>query len=42
MRERVTALGGAFEIVSEGRGTTVKIAIPLQAKMRDEASAAHG
>ena len=31
MRERVTALGGAFEILSEGKGTTVKAAIPLQA-----------
>jgi signal transduction histidine kinase len=40
MRERVTALGGAFEILSEGRGTTVKVAIPLQAKVHDEASAA--
>jgi signal transduction histidine kinase len=31
IRERVTALGGAFEILSEGKGTTVKAAIPLQA-----------
>ena len=41
MRERVTALGGAFEILSEGKGTTVKIAIPLQTDMHDRASAAH-
>ena len=41
MRERVTALGGAFEILSEGKGTTVKIAIPLQADVHDRASAAH-
>jgi signal transduction histidine kinase len=41
MRERVTALGGAFEIVSEGKGTTVKVAIPLQTKVRDQVSAAH-
>ena len=41
MRERVTALGGAFEILSEGKGTTVKIAIPLQTDVRDQASAAH-
>jgi signal transduction histidine kinase len=41
MRERVTALGGGFEILSEGEGTTVKVAIPLQANVRDRASAAH-
>jgi len=41
MRERVTALGGAFEILSEGKGTTVKVAIPLQADVRERASAAH-
>jgi two-component system NarL family sensor kinase len=41
MRERVIALGGAFEILSEGTGTTVKVAIPLQADVRDQASAAH-
>ena len=41
MRERVTALGGAFEILSEGQGTTVKVAIPLQANVPDRASAAH-
>jgi two-component system NarL family sensor kinase len=41
MRERVTALGGAFEILSEGAGTTIKVAIPLQANVRDQASAAH-
>ena len=41
MRERVTALGGAFEILSEGKGTTVKIAIPLQTDVREQASAAH-
>jgi signal transduction histidine kinase len=41
MRERVTALGGAFEILSEGAGTTIKVAIPLQADVRDQASAAH-
>jgi len=41
MRERVTALGGAFEILSEGTGTSVKIAIPLQANVPDRASAAH-
>jgi signal transduction histidine kinase len=41
MRERVTALGGGFEILSEGKGTTVKVAIPLLAKVRDRVSAAH-
>ena len=41
MRERVTSLGGAFEILSEGKGTTVKVAIPLQANVHDQASAAH-
>ena len=41
MRERVTALGGCFEILSDGKGTTVKVAIPLQASVRDRASAAH-
>jgi len=33
MRERVIALGGAFEILSEGKGTTVKVAIPLEANV---------
>jgi signal transduction histidine kinase len=41
MRERVTALGGVFEIFSEGAGTTIKVAIPLQATVRDRASAVH-
>jgi signal transduction histidine kinase len=41
MRERITALGGAFEILSEGKGTTVKVAIPLQAPVSDRVSAAH-
>jgi len=41
MRERVIALGGGFEILSEGKGTTVKAAIPLQANVREQASAAH-
>lgn len=41
MPERVIALGGAFEILSEGKGTTVKVAIPLQASVREQASAAH-
>jgi signal transduction histidine kinase len=41
MRERITALGGAFEILSEGKGTTVKVAIPLQAPVCDRVSAAH-
>lgn len=39
--ERVTALGGGFEILSEGEGTTVKVAIPLQANVCERASAAH-
>jgi signal transduction histidine kinase len=30
MRDRVTALGGNFEIVSSGKGTIVKVVIPLQ------------
>jgi two-component system, NarL family, sensor kinase len=34
MRERVTALGGAFEIFSEGQGTAVKAAIPLHTAKR--------
>ena len=29
MKERVAALGGGFEILSEGKGTMVKVAIPL-------------
>jgi signal transduction histidine kinase len=41
MRERITALGGAFEILSEGKGTTVKVAIPLQVILPDRASVAH-
>jgi signal transduction histidine kinase len=41
IRERIAAVGGAFEILSEGKGTTVKIAIPLQAKVCDRVSAAH-
>jgi len=41
MRERIIALGGAFEILSAGAGTTVKVAIPLQADVRDQASAVH-
>jgi signal transduction histidine kinase len=41
MRERITALGGAFEILSEGRGTTVKVAIPLQVVVPGQVSAAH-
>jgi signal transduction histidine kinase len=41
MRERITALGGGLEILSEGKGTTVKVAIPLQVNARDRASAAH-
>jgi signal transduction histidine kinase len=41
MRERVTALGGDFEILSEGSGTTVKVAIPTQVNVRDRACAAH-
>jgi signal transduction histidine kinase len=41
MRERVTALGGDFEILSEGSGTTVKVAIPTRVNVRDRACAAH-
>jgi signal transduction histidine kinase len=41
MRERITALGGAFEILSEGKGTTVKVAIPLQVVVPGQVSAAH-
>jgi signal transduction histidine kinase len=41
MRERITALGGAFEILSEGIGTTVKVAIPLQVVVSGQVSAAH-
>jgi len=41
MRERITALGGAFEILSEGTGTTVKVAIPLQVLGPGQVSAAH-
>jgi signal transduction histidine kinase len=40
-QDRVTALGGTFEILSEGAGTTVKVAVPLQVNVRDRASAAH-
>ena len=29
MRDRVTALGGSFEILSSGKGTIVKVVIPL-------------
>jgi signal transduction histidine kinase len=41
MRERITALGGGFEISSEGpgKGTTVKVAIPLRTNVREIASA---
>ncbi len=41
MRERITALGGAFEILSEGKGTTVKVTIPLQVVVPGQVSAAH-
>jgi len=41
MRERVTALGGDFEILSEGNGTTVKVAIPTQVNVRERAPVAH-
>jgi signal transduction histidine kinase len=41
MRERITALGGTFEILSEGKGTTVKVEIPMQVVVRDPASLAH-
>jgi signal transduction histidine kinase len=41
MRERITALGGAFEILSEGKGTTVKVAIPLQVVLPGRVSVAH-
>lgn len=41
MRERIVALGGGFEILSEGKGTTVKVAIPLQVSVRERVSAAH-
>src|SRR3984893_5412156 len=40
MRERITALGGAFEILSEGKGTTVKVTIPLQVVVPGQVSAA--
>ncbi|HXN63890.1 MAG TPA: sensor histidine kinase [Candidatus Acidoferrales bacterium] len=41
MRERITALGGGFEISSEGpgKGTTVKVAIPLRTNVPQIASA---
>jgi len=42
MRERIMALGGIFEILSEGKGTTVKVAIPLHVVEPDRASVAHG
>ena len=41
MRERVTALGGDFEILSEGNGTTVKVAIPTQVNVCERASVVH-
>jgi signal transduction histidine kinase len=41
MRERITALGGALEILSEGKGATVKVIIPLQVDCREQASAAN-
>ena len=43
MRERITALGGGFEILSEGAGmgTTVKVVIPLQISVPESASSAH-
>ncbi len=41
MRERAIALGGGFEVFSEGKGTTIKVFIPLQANVRERASAAH-
>jgi len=40
MRERIMALGGAFEILSEGKGTTVKVAIPSQVVTPDRVSVA--
>jgi signal transduction histidine kinase len=30
MRDRVAALGGSFEILSSGKGTMVKVVIPLK------------
>jgi signal transduction histidine kinase len=41
MRERVTALGGALEILSDGKGTTVKAVVPLVSQVTEQAFAAH-
>jgi signal transduction histidine kinase len=39
MRERITALGGAFEILSEGKGTTVNVVVPWGIVVHDRTSA---
>jgi signal transduction histidine kinase len=39
MRERISALGGAFEILSEGKGTTVNVVVPWGVVVPDRTSA---
>jgi signal transduction histidine kinase len=41
MRERVTDLGGTFEIQSSGNGTLIKVSIPLASGTSDPSATAH-
>ncbi len=42
MRERVTDLGGSFDIESDSHGTAIKVALPLAAQPSGESRASQG